>query len=115
MVVISPCSMPNSRCSTWASGARQLVVHEALEMIWCEGRRMSWLTPYTTVASAPLAGAEIMTLPAPAVRWAAALARSVNSPVHSNTTSMASAFHGSSAGLRMALTAMRSPLTVMLS
>ena len=35
MVVIRPLSMPSSRCSTWATGARQLVVHEALEMIWC--------------------------------------------------------------------------------
>ncbi|MNH36319.1 hypothetical protein D3C79_970970 [compost metagenome] len=84
-------------------------------MTWCEARRMSWLTPYTTVASAPLAGAETITLPAPAARCAAALARSVNSPVHSNTTSIASAFQGSSAGLRMALTAIRSPLTVRLS
>ncbi|MCY1367780.1 hypothetical protein D9M69_547270 [compost metagenome] len=67
------------------------------------------------MASAPLAGAEIITLRAPAVICAAALARSVNKPVHSNTTSIFSAAQGKSAGLRMALTEMRSPLTVRLS
>ena len=27
--------MPNVWCSTLASGARQLVVHDAFEMMWC--------------------------------------------------------------------------------
>ena len=43
------------------------------------------------------------------------LLASVNRPVHSITTSTPSSAHGSSAGLRMAQTRMRSPLTIMLS
>ena len=31
----SRASMPNASCSTLATGARQLVVHDALEMMWC--------------------------------------------------------------------------------
>src|SRR5204863_5445697 len=34
-VVIHPFLMPKDSCSTLASGARQLVVHDALEMMWC--------------------------------------------------------------------------------
>ena len=34
-VVIQPFLMTNFSCRTFAIGARQLVVHEALEMIWC--------------------------------------------------------------------------------
>ena len=30
-----PRSMPNSSCSTFATGARQFVVHDAFEMMWC--------------------------------------------------------------------------------
>ena len=30
-MVMKPCSMPINSCSTLATGARQLVVHEALE------------------------------------------------------------------------------------
>ena len=29
--------MPKVSCSTLATGARQLVVHEAFEMMWCFG------------------------------------------------------------------------------
>ena len=32
---MNPRSMPNVSISTFASGARQFVVHEALEMMWC--------------------------------------------------------------------------------
>ena len=34
-MVIRPCSMPKASLSTLATGARQLVVQEALEMMWC--------------------------------------------------------------------------------
>ena len=48
-----PFLMPNFSCSTFATGARQLVVHEAFEMIWCfAGSYCSSLTPSTTVTSA---------------------------------------------------------------
>ena len=35
IVVMKPCSMPKLSCRTLAIGARQLVVHEALEITWC--------------------------------------------------------------------------------
>jgi hypothetical protein len=34
-VVMTPRSTPNWSMSTFTTGARQLVVHEALEMTWC--------------------------------------------------------------------------------
>ena len=58
--------MPNSSLSAFAIGARQFVVHEALEMTCVRpGRRASWLTPMTMVMSSFLAGAEMMTFLAP--------------------------------------------------
>src|SRR5215203_305188 len=60
MVVIRPCWMPNVSCRTFAIGARQLVVHEALEMMVCwAGSYWSWFTPMTTVTSSFFAGAEM--------------------------------------------------------
>ncbi len=35
IVVIKPRSMPIVSCSTLATGARQLVVHDAFEITWC--------------------------------------------------------------------------------
>ena len=35
IVVMNPCSIPNVSCRTFAIGATQFVVQEALEMIWC--------------------------------------------------------------------------------
>src|SRR5262245_27190586 len=52
----------------------------------------------TTVMSSPLAGAEMITFLAPAVRWPFALSASVNRPVHSRTYSTPSCFHGRAAG-----------------
>ena len=68
--------MPNRWCSTFASGARQFVVHEAFEMIWCfAGSYFSSLTPRTTVMSGPLAGAVMITFFAPAAMCLAAPSR----------------------------------------
>ncbi len=76
-----------SLSSTWTSGARQLVVQEALEMMWClAGSYFASLTPMTSVMSSPLAGAEMMTFLAPAARWPLAFSASVNRPVDSITT-----------------------------
>ena len=83
-------------------GARQLVVHEALETIVCPGRRACSLTPRTTVRSSSLAGAEISTFCAPADRWAAASSRRVNSPVDSTTISTPASDQGRLAGSRSA-------------
>src|SRR5215203_4188994 len=43
-VVMRPRLMPHVSCSTLAIGARQFVVHEALEMIVCPAYVL-WLTP----------------------------------------------------------------------
>src|SRR6476469_9103673 len=67
MVVIRPLTMPSPSSSAFAIGARQLVVHEALEMmLWLVGSYSSSFTPMTTVQSSFLAGAEMITLLAPA-------------------------------------------------
>src|SRR6188768_1386810 len=98
-VVIHPFLMPKDSCSTLASGARQLVVHDALERMWCDlGSYLSSLTPSTTEKSGFFAGAVMMTFFAPAARCFAALSRSVKRPVDSKTTSTPRSFQGSCAG-----------------
>jgi len=62
-----------------------------------------------------LAGADTSTRLAPASRCAAAFSLSVKMPVHSITTSMPSAFHGSFLGSRSASTLMGPSPTSMLS
>src|SRR5690554_752804 len=64
-VVIRPRLMPHLSFSTLATGARQLVVHEALEMI-ASPLYLSWLTPYTNIGVASLDGADMITFFAPA-------------------------------------------------
>src|ERR1019366_2424738 len=61
MVVIKPVSMPKpSLIKTWTSGARQLVVQEALETMWSLAVSYSpSLTPMTMVLTSPLPGAEM--------------------------------------------------------
>jgi hypothetical protein len=67
IVVINPDSMPNESSSTFATGARQLVVHEPFDTMLCfAGSYSSWFTPSTSVLSCPLAGALMMTFFAPA-------------------------------------------------
>ena len=98
-VVMKPCSMPKASSSTLARTARQFVVHDALETTKSRaGSKVSSLTPTTKVASASLAGAEMITRRAPALMWAAALSRLVRRPVLSITTSMPSSRQGSSSG-----------------
>src|SRR5712671_5247791 len=104
-VVIWPFTIPNVSWRTLATGPRQFVVQEALEMIVCfRGSYFSWLTPMTTVRSSFLAGAEMMTFLAPAVMWALAFSASVKRPVDSMTYSTSRAFQGSWAGSLMART-----------
>src|SRR5215471_19754130 len=99
---------------TLASGARQFVVQEAFEMMWClAGSYFSSFTPSTTVRSGLLAGAVITTFLAPAVRCFAASSRLVNRPVDSNTTSTPRSFQGSCAGSRIDRTLKLSPSTAM--
>ena len=68
--------MPKFSSSTFAIGATQLVVQEALEMmLWFAGSYLSSLTPITIVMSSSLAGAEMITFLAPPSMCAAALGR----------------------------------------
>src|SRR6185436_15543066 len=68
-VVIRPSATPKPYLrTTWTTGARQFVVHDALETMLClAGSYLSSLAPMTTVMSSPLAGAAMMTFLAPAV------------------------------------------------
>ena len=78
--------MPNSSFSTLAIGARQFVVHDALEMMFWLPSYMSSLTPSTMVMSSSVAGAEMITFFAPASRWPLAFVALVKMPVDSTTT-----------------------------
>ena len=57
------------------------------------------MTPSTKVGTASFAGADMITLRAPAARWASASARVRNFPVDSSTTSTPRSAHGSAAGI----------------
>src|SRR6188472_4756410 len=109
--------MPNSSLSTLAIGARQLVVHDALEMTWwLAGSYSSWLTPITMVMSSLEAGAEMMTLLAPASMCACALVASVKKPVDSTTTSAPISPHFRLLGSRSAYAAISwSPTLIVVS
>src|SRR5215471_16089626 len=80
--------MPNVSCSTLATGARQIVVHEALETTLClAASYVLSFTPNTNVASGPSAGAEMMTFFTEPFRWAFACSPLVKRPVDSTTMS----------------------------
>src|SRR5580704_19302755 len=87
MVVMMPAAMTKLSCSTLAIGARQFVVHDALEITVMSLVIDLWFTPYTMVASTWSPGAEISTLRAPSVISADAFSLLVKMPVHSNATS----------------------------
>jgi len=94
-----PVAIPKVWCSTEATGARQFVVQLAVDITeWIAGSYLSELTPITIVRSAPLAGALIITLRAPAAMWAEALSFEVKSPVDSMTMSIPMSFQGRAAG-----------------
>ena len=90
--------MPNSSLITFANGPRQLVVHDALEMMFWLPSYLSSLTPMTMVMSSPVAGAEMTTFFAPASRCPFAFSALVKMPVDSTTTSTPRSPHGSAAG-----------------
>ena len=114
MVTIDPCLKPKLSRMTFTSGTRQLVVHDALDMMWCEAASyFSWLTPITMVMSSPLAGAEMITFFAPPSMCFFASGALVKRPVDSSTMSTPRSFHGSAAGSFCAKTLIVSPSTVM--
>src|SRR3954451_22138940 len=103
MVVMKPRSTPNVSSRTFAIGATQFVVHEALEMIACfSPSYWSSFTPSTSVMSGSVAGAEMTTFFAPASRCFCAPSRPVKNPVDSITTSTSRSRHGMFAGSRSA-------------
>ncbi len=110
-----PLTMPKLSFSTLATGARQLVVQEALEITWCLSATYSFrLMPTASVMSGPLAGAEISTFLAPPWSMCArALGPSVNTPVDSRTISAPVLFQLSLARSFSAVTRMRWPSTTM--
>merc|ERR1719473_923250 len=57
-VVISPSLIPNLSFTTFASGARQFVVHDALLTTF---KSDVWFTPITNIGTASFGGAEIIT------------------------------------------------------
>jgi hypothetical protein len=101
---------------TLTTGARQLVVQLALEMMLClAGSYLSWLTPSTRVMSSLVAGAEMMTFFTVAPRCALALVASVKWPVDSTTICAPTEAQGSLAGSRSAQTLIFLPSTEMKS
>ena len=67
-VVIRPSAMPKLSLMILASGARQFVVHEALDTILISGVYASRLTPQTNIGVSSLDGPESTTTCAPASR-----------------------------------------------
>src|SRR5258706_15193062 len=94
-----PTSMPNVSCSTFATGARQLVVQEAFETILCAaGSKSCSLTPMQMVTSASFEGAEMITCSTDFFRWSDAFAFEVNRPDDSTTISAPRSPQGMSDG-----------------
>src|SRR3989454_11763941 len=112
MVVMKPCLKPQLSSTTFTTGTRQFVVHEAFEMTWCfAGSYFWWFTPITIVMSSPLAGAEVTDFFAPAPRGLSASGRPVDRTVLSGTKVTANAFHGSFAGSLIAEPFVGLPMT----
>merc|ERR1719156_64879 len=110
-VVMRPCLMPNFSLTTFTSGARPLVVHDAHETTAIDESYSSSLTPTTRVGvSASLAGAEMMTCLAPPSMCFMQPSVVVNAPVDSHTYSTPQSFHGISVGSRVAESETSTPL-----
>merc|ERR1719506_2138649 len=82
-VVMRPSLRQNSSLMTLAMGARQLVVHEALETMSAPSYSR-WLTPMTCMGASG-EGAEMTTFLAPPFMWAEAFSMEVKTPVDSMT------------------------------
>ena len=67
---IKPDWIPILSCITLTIGASPFVVHDEFETTKSEDFKISWLTPYTIVASISFSpGAEIKTFLAPLSMW----------------------------------------------
>merc|ERR1719454_1458141 len=67
-VVIKPSTMPNLLCTTFASGARQFVVHDAFDTTWMSDVYSVWFTPQTNIGTSSFGGAEMITFLQPPPR-----------------------------------------------
>merc|ERR1719247_2599375 len=85
----------------FASGARQLVVHDAFERMFTSFEYVVWLTPITNIG-ASADGAEMITFLAPPAMCIDAFSMTVKMPVDSHTMSEPVSPHGTSFGLRTA-------------
>src|SRR5690606_31342934 len=109
-VVIRPRLMPHLSLSTLATGARQLVVQLALEMIASPAYLPS-LTPNTNIGVSSLDGADMITFFAPASMCFCAVSLVRNRPVDSITTSAPISPHFRLAGSRSWVRRILRPLT----
>ena len=100
-VVIWPCLIPSASCTTFTTGARQLVVQLAAVTMWLTaGSYRWWLTPTTMFSTPPtFTGAATITRLAPRSRWPCSVSGVRNLPVHSSTTSTPSSPQGISAAV----------------
>merc|ERR1719261_607487 len=103
--------MVYSSWMTLARGARQLVVHEALERTLMSAVYAVWLTPMTNIG-ASADGAEMITFFAPPLRCIEAFSFTVKMPVDSQTTLAPVSPHGTSSGLRIAKNLIALPSTM---
>ena len=97
---MKPRRIPTAWFRTAATGTRQLVVQDAFEITLCDLRSLLLLTPWQTVMSALLQGAETSTFFAPPTRWAEAASLLAKRPVHSITISTPRSLQGSFVGSR---------------
>src|SRR5215471_20181545 len=101
---------------TFTIGAKQFVVQDAFEMMWClEASYLSWLTPSTSVTSSFFAGAEMMTFFTGPRRCFLASSALVNFPVDSITTCAPTESQGRAAGSFSLKTLMHLSSTLMQS
>merc|ERR1719436_294477 len=84
-VVIKPSTISYSSWITFASGAKQFVVQEALDTTVKSFVYFSWLTPMTNIGTLSFGGAEIITFLHPPFRCKAAYSWVVKTPVDSQT------------------------------
>lgn len=68
---------------TFATGAKQLVVHEAFETTFISDLYSLWLTPITKMGASSFGGAEIIAFFAPPFKWYPAFSLVLKAPEHS--------------------------------
>jgi len=99
MVLITALLTPILSTNTLVSGAKQLVVQEAIEITWSLTCNSASFTLKTIVlVDSSLAGALIITFLAPACTWANASSPLVKRPVDSMTTSIPNLLQGNLLG-----------------